>query len=966
MAALIGLFTGAFFGNLLWPDWGAALGGIAGFFAGSKFSAWRRAQAAPRRPPSEAASQAPRLPVAGVAAPDVNAMLARRVEELERRVASLERASAPHAALGPASEEEPIVVPESPQGIAVPAAKAVDGFAAPSFDAAAPVGSESVATAAATGPASSAAPAARTTGTAPALPQSPANALRAWLTGGNALTRIGVVIVFFGVAFLLKYFAEHFTVPLEVRLAAVAVFGIAMMLIGLSFARSRPGYGLSLQGAGAGILYLTTYAAFRPYGVLPESAAVVLLIGVSALTVGLAVRNDSQPLAGLAIAGGFLAPILVGGSGGPLALFGYFAVLNAAIFALAWWRSWRALNVAGFVFTFVLGLLWGHEFYSPEHYATVQPFLALFFVFYVAIPFLNLRRGSAPPKDPVDGLLVFGVPLVGFALQSALVQQWRYGAAWSALVLAGFYAVLFVLLRKRGEPKLALLAGAHLSLAVIFATIAIPFALDNRYTAALWAVEAAGVYWLGVRQNGRFARAFALLVLVGAGIAFAISGVGGDDDPLFANAFFAGAMLIAVSGLTIARVGDRAGSGLAAGERALVPALFCWGVAWWLAAGAIELVRQLPRADEIHAVLAWVTAGVALALLCTRVLAWPRLAGAGVVLLPAIAIAAAADFHLARTTLEAYGTIVWPCAWVVQWWVLHSGEAWRARQGDARYAAVDPERVLNAAHAISAVAVTAQVAWELSEWTGRFTPAYTAWTPCAVALPAIAYLVLVARWRHSSRWPFPVRYRAYAIGAGMPIAGFLGAWFFLVNLLSPGDASPLPYLPLANPLDLTLALALCVAAAWAMRLGTFQERTLYQWIGAGIFVALNGVVIRTAHQWGDVPWRLSSLLASKPLQAALTLTWTLTALAAMAVATRRHLRILWMLGAALLAAVVAKLFLLDLGALSGLPRVVAFLGAGVLLLIIGFVSPLPPAAPEKRSVDDVPPATSGEGMPPRT
>ena len=459
---------------------------------------------------------------------------------------------------------------------------------------------------------------------------------------------------------------------------------------------------------------------------------------------------------------------------------------------------------------------------------------------------------------------------------------------------------------------------------------------------------------------------FALLVLVGAGIAFAISGVGGVDDPLFANAFFAGAMLIAVSGLAIARVGDRAGTSLTAGERALVPALFCWGVAWWLAAGAVELVRQLPRDEEVHAVLAWVTAGVALALLCTRALAWPRLAGAGVVLLPAIAIAASADFHLARTTLAAYGAIVWPCAWAVQWWVLRYGEAWRARQGDATYAALDPERVLNAAHAISAVAVTAQVAWELSEWTGRFTPAYTAWTPCAAALPAIAYLVLVARWRVSAHWPFSVRYRAYAVGAGMPVAGFLALWFFAVNLLSPGDPSPLPYLPLANPLDLTLALALCVTAAWAMRLGTFPERALYQWIGAGIFVALNGVVLRTAHQWGDVPWRLSSLLASKPLQAALTLTWTLTALAAMAVATRRRLRILWMLGAALLAAVVAKLFLLDLGALSGLPRVVAFLGAGVLLLVIGFVSPLPPAAPEQRSTGDVPPPTPREGMPPRT
>ncbi len=64
----------------------------------------------------------------------------------------------------------------------------------------------------------------------------------------------------------------------------------------------------------------------------------------------------------------------------------------------------------------------------------------------------------------------------------------------------------------------------------------------------------------------------------------------------------------------------------------------------------------------------------------------------------------------------------------------------------------------------------------------------------------------------------------------------------------------------------------------------------------------------------------------------------------MVAATKRRLRPLWMLGAALLAAVVAKLFLVDLSALSGLPRVVAFLGVGILLLVIGFLSPLPPAA----------------------
>jgi uncharacterized membrane protein len=51
-----------------------------------------------------------------------------------------------------------------------------------------------------------------------------------------------------------------------------------------------------------------------------------------------------------------------------------------------------------------------------------------------------------------------------------------------------------------------------------------------------------------------------------------------------------------------------------------------------------------------------------------------------------------------------------------------------------------------------------------------------------------------------------------------------------------------------------------------------------------------------------------------------------------------------MVGAGLLAAVVVKLFFVDLAALTGLPRVVAFLGAGTLLLGIGWLSPLPPSA----------------------
>ena len=958
MAALIGLFVGAFVGHMLWRDWGAALGGVAGFVIGAKLSALRRSAGAT---PAVPASGPPSQRDVFAASTERERALIARIVELERRVAQLEqrRAVAPTSAAS-----QPVPAGDAPSSALPVSAAAIDtpwpstgeaGAAAAAVVArdAQPAGTLAARRAAAL---ATPAPGEPTSGQAPpaAAVVRPSNPVWAWFTGGNALTRIGVVVLFFGVAFLLRYFAEMFGFPIELRLAAVAVGGIALIALGAWLARSRPGYGLSLEGAGAGVLYLTAFAAFRLYGVLAETPALALLVLVSAGSVWLAVRNDSQPFAALAIAGGFLAPVLVAEGGEPLQLFGYFTVLNGAIFALAWKKTWRGPNAVGFVFTFVLAAYWGHGFYRPEHYAVVQPFLALFVAFYVTIAILYARRGPLAAKDPVDALLVFGVPIVGFALQAAIVRDMRYGAAWSAAAMAALYIVLFALTRRRSEPGFALLSRAFLALAVIFATIAAPFAFDRRATAALWAVEAAGVYWIGVRQRAQLVRAFALLIEIGAGIAFAASGIASGSDALFANAFFAGAILIGVSALASARFADGAGERIPSGERVIVHFVFAWGVIWWLAAGSLDLGRLLARSAAPHAVLAWVTGSLAAALVLARLLAWPRLRSAGVALLPAMALVALADFDRARTTLTMYGWLMWPCAWCVHWLVLRFAEA-PASGAAADAAESDRGRLLRTAHAASAVMLTAQIAWEASEWTARATDAHTAWTACAAALPAIAFLLLVVRFAASPRWPAEPYRDAYAIGAGGPIAGLLAVWFFVVNAVSPGDPSPLPYVPVANPLDATLALALAALVPWARRFAGIPERALYRWIGAGAFVALNGVVVRAAHHWGDVPWRLSSLLASKPLQAALTLTWTVSALASMYTATKRRLRSLWMLGAALLAAVVVKLFAVDLAALSGLPRVVAFLGVGVLLLVIGFLSPLPPAASEGGGPDGVPP-----------
>ncbi len=389
----------------------------------------------------------PQFPPVPAAGGDLASRLARveaRLEAIEAAIAGLRGGAAPALPVeAPAIEALPAAADAAPAPEVEPAIE----------DASAPPPRPAYGARPAWTPTTVQVDAAR--GEAPAAPPTAAQTAPrrgpwSWFTEGNTLTRVGVVILFFGVAFLLSWFADHLTLSIEASLALVALAGAALVALGAKLAPGRPGYGLSLEGAGAGILYLTTFAASRLFDVLPPLPALIALVAVAALTVALAWRADSQPLAALAVAGGFLAPFLVAREpGAPAALFAWFAVLNAAVFALAWHRAWRALNALGAVFTFALGIFWGWRWYVPAHFAVAQPFLALYFAFYLGVAILYASRAPLEQRKPVDALFVFGVRVAAFALEAGLVRDLRYGAAYAAAGFAAIYAALFAA-RARG------------------------------------------------------------------------------------------------------------------------------------------------------------------------------------------------------------------------------------------------------------------------------------------------------------------------------------------------------------------------------------------------------------------------------------------------------------------------------------------------------------------------------------
>ncbi|UUY09138.1 DUF2339 domain-containing protein [Pseudomonas sp. J452] len=361
---------------------------------------------------------------------------------------------------------------------------------------------------------------------------------KAWLFGGNTVLRVGVVLLFLGLAFLLRYATEGMVVPVEMRYAGVAASAIALLGLGW-WLRERVGsYGLILQGTGVAVLYLTTFAAMRLHPLLDPKMALGLLVLVTVFSAILAVAQNALGLAVAAALGGFAAPILTStGSGNHVALFSYFILLNSGIFAIAWFKAWRLLNLVGFLGTFGIGFAWGLRSYTAELLWSTEPFLILFFLMYVAIGLLFARRKlreaeTAPQErgellrwardkaDYVDGSVLFGTPLVGFGLQYAIVQHIEFAAAFSALGLGLFYLLLARVLRGRAPGRTLLLVETCLALGVIFASLAIPLGLDARWTSAAWAVEGAGIFWLGLRQGRPLARAFALLLQLGAALAF--------------------------------------------------------------------------------------------------------------------------------------------------------------------------------------------------------------------------------------------------------------------------------------------------------------------------------------------------------------------------------------------------------------------------------------------------------------
>jgi len=769
-------------------------------------------------------------------------------------------------------------------------------------------------------------------------------AIRSFLTGGNALVRIGVIVLFFGVAFLLRYMAEHTRIPIEFRLTGIALGGIALLVVGWHLRRSRGGYALALQGGGVGILYLTVFSALRLYAILPASIAFPILAGIAVFCALLAVRQDSMSFALLAVTGGFLAPILAStGQGSHVVLFSYFTLLNAGILAIAWFKAWRPLNIAGFIFTFAIGTIWGILRYRAEDFASTEPFLVLYFFFYLGISILFTLRQPAQLTGYIDGTLIFGTPIAVFALQSSMLHHRLMALAYSAVAMSAVYLVSAWWLKRRRHDLQTQLVEAFIALGIAFLTLAVPLALDARWNAAAWALEGTALIWVGCRQRRMLPRVSGALLHLAAGCIIATQFDSSGGRPYLPPEAYFGIWLQCAAALFSARTLNVYRNRLKEFELPLSHLLFWWALWWWLVGGLSEISHYLP-ANAVPAALTLLTAT---AVLCSEMHRRTQLSSAKIAALlqlPAMLVVAAHTAATAPHPFAGGGWLAWPAAFAGLYFIMHRHE------GPAR------EPLANALNAVSAGLLCVLVSWEAAWAIDSSIAGGRSWPDAAWAVfPAMSLLALPQLTR-AVAWPFSKNRDAYIFIMGPAVALYLALWSVFTNATSLGDTAPLPYLPLFNPLDLVQVLALLTLFKYwrvtqAIPAGNFSRidsRVPAPTLGALAFVWLNAVLLRTLHQWFGVAFGFDELMRSTLVQMSLSIFWTTLALATMLVAARRHWRGGWLAGAVLMGVVIAKLFLVDLSRVGSIERIVSFVGVGLLMLIVGYFSPLPPAA-EKAS-----------------
>lgn len=741
--------------------------------------------------------------------------------------------------------------------------------------------------------------------------------IKSWIFNGNPVLKVAIVVLVIGLILLLRFATEHWQLSLALKLTIVALLSLITTILGLTLINKNRSFALALEGLGLAGLFLTLFFAYYNHVIPSLGSASLCYMVIMAGTLALSLRQQSVELALMAMLIAYIAPFtLPVREATAVELVAYYLVINVAVAILSTLRPWKMLNQIAFLATALIGSIYVfiHGYVQERDLITALVLAHTAIFIWLGFRFSQLlakKDGVQLGLKPVlDVALIFSAPIVGYL---CIYLMYFEEIAWQAGMSFGFALIFAILyqLAKRNQ-SVGLISQSYLSLSLIFLALVPAILLPEEWSVTGWALEGVLIFIFALYRQSSISRYLAMGLLIVAGLSSLYYLV---ELAVFPSNMY---WILSFSYLAVVLIANISTDFRS--QLSLPSVLFLSLLS--LSASTIQLVLWL---DGLHGLEDTLQSGLSLLLVSVIYFVINE------VLL----------FRKANWTwlIPKWSGLI-PLMIFAFWIILTQVE-----QGALQWNSIS-ERIL---FAVSGLVLTVlwfrPVSSEQSEreWIslGMFSSLGLASLTLLPSMPYISVVILpllICAWSRfsQSNQTWVVLWQSRSAVMLMVI------WMICSQLFSE-QAFQAYVLPLLNLFDLvSSAMLLVFIGMLSSQLKSGLDRSVVAILMVLSLLWLSSyIVLRALHVYFQTPYNDLQLWENASVQLSLTLLWVSLAFITMSVAARKQIRSLWILGGSILLIVTLKLVLLDLSHVGTLTRVISFLGAGFVMLIIAYIAPMP-------------------------
>lgn len=735
--------------------------------------------------------------------------------------------------------------------------------------------------------------------------------IQQWIFHGNPVLKTAVVILLIGVILLLRFAAEHWQFNLAAQLFAVANISLALVGCGVYLSQKNRYFALALQGLGIAGLWLSLLFAYDN-----QIMTSLLVVGfcfalISSLCIYLSLKQDATELAMMAICVAYIAPFTLNHLVITTPqLLGYYIVINLVVAVLSSLKPWKYLSQMALLATTLIAGGYGLAHVQTDQTWQMAVLICVHLMIFIWLGFrysqlLNKHDFSTFKLKPVlDLALIFIAPLVAYTGLYLLYHGDASSQASWSITFAILFAGLWWFSKKGNNTQF--IAQHYLALSLIFLAITVPTLFVDQWRAAIWAIQSVFILVIAVRHHVALAQylssAFALMAILSCAYA-----------AIEYNNFYVTVYVIVALSFLFSIVWMQL-------QLNQLPYHSVLRVSHWMQACAASVLLMFALNDYLEMRTWWLTLSlitllyVGLQTVLQRygtMQSWLLVKWVGLLPICVAYILLSVDQMTAsqpwQTALEQYAYVV--LGGILSWiWLMPLMSVTRYKE-------------------ISSAGVIVLLACAGANVLPQMPYVGLAVFPLLLCL--YSYLN-----KQNTLWlQFWQSYSSLAL---------LVFWIISSQMLAEHAFKAYVW-PVFNPFD-AISIVVAIALAWVISLQVKAGRDTGLMSVCMVLSTLwlaSYVLLRALHIYLDTPFNHVSIWTDPTVQFSLTVLWVSLASISMTLASRLNVKSVWLLGGSILVLVTLKLVLFDLSQVGTVLRVGSFLGAGVVMLIIAYIAPMP-------------------------